>query len=105
MAQLSRTDCDADADAGVVGKAVAATGVIPCNACWTRSVWAGLTVSVLACEYVSGDDDALPLPLPLPSGPQMTRRMGKSFAQLLTSNAVLIAVGLAGVGGGRGWMA
>lgn len=36
------------------------------------------------------------------SAPQMTRRMGKSFAQLLTSRAVLIAVGLAAVGGGRG---
>lgn len=42
--------------------------------------------------------------LPLPSWPQMTRRIGKSFAQLLTNSAVLIAVGLAGVGGGRGWM-
>jgi hypothetical protein len=30
--------------------------------------------------------------------------MGKSFAQLLTSRAVLIAAGLAAVGGGRGWM-
>jgi hypothetical protein len=46
----------------------------------------------------------IPLPLPLPSAPQITRRMGKSFAQLLTSRAVLIAVGLAAVGGGRGWM-
>jgi hypothetical protein len=42
--------------------------------------------------------------LPLPSAPQITSRMGKSFAQLLTSNAVLIAAGLAAVGGGRGWM-
>ena len=33
----------------------------------------------------------------------MTRRIGKSFAQLLTSSAVLMAVGLAGAGGGRGW--
>lgn len=41
---------------------------------------------------------------PLPSEPQITRRIGNSFAQLLTSNAVLIAVGLAAVGGGRGWM-
>lgn len=41
---------------------------------------------------------------PLPSEPQITRRMGNSFAQLLTSNAVLIAVGLAAVGGGSGWM-
>lgn len=41
---------------------------------------------------------------PLPSEPQITRRMGNSFAQLLTSNAVLIAVGLAAVGGGRGLM-
>lgn len=40
----------------------------------------------------------------LPSPPQITRRMGKSFAQLLTNRAVLIAVGLAAVGGGRGWM-
>lgn len=31
--------------------------------------------------------------------------MGKSFAQLLTSRAVLIAVGLAVEGGGSGWMA
>lgn len=46
----------------------------------------------------------LVIPLPLPSAPQITRRMGKSFAQLLTSSAVLIAVGLAAVGGGRGWM-
>lgn len=30
--------------------------------------------------------------------------MGKSFAQLLTRSAVLIAVGLAAVGGGRGWI-
>ena len=42
---------------------------------------------------------------PLPSAPpQITRRIGKSFAQLLTSRAVLMAVGLAAVGGGRGWM-
>lgn len=41
---------------------------------------------------------------PLPSAPQITRRMGKSLAQLLTRRAVLIAVGLAAVGGGRGWM-
>lgn len=34
----------------------------------------------------------------------MTSRIGNSFAQLLTSKAVLIAVGLAAVGGGRGWM-
>lgn len=40
--------------------------------------------------------------LPLPSAPQITSRIGKSFAQLLTSRAVLIAVGLAAVGGGRG---
>lgn len=33
--------------------------------------------------------------LPLPSGPQMTRRIGKSFAQLLTNKAVLMAVGVA----------
>lgn len=34
----------------------------------------------------------------------MTSRIGNSFAQLLTSSAVLIAVGLAAVGGGRGLM-
>ena len=34
--------------------------------------------------------------------PQITRRMGNSFGQLLTKRAVLIAFGLAGVGGGRG---
>lgn len=39
---------------------------------------------------------------PLRSAPQMTSKMGKSFAQLLTRSAVLIAVGLAAVGGGRG---
>lgn len=42
--------------------------------------------------------------LPRPSAPQITSRIGKTFAQLLTSNAVLIAVGLAAVGGGRGWI-
>jgi hypothetical protein len=52
---------------------------------------------VLSC---STDADELPLP----SGPQMTRRIGKSFAQLLTSRAVLMAVGLAGDGGGKGRM-
>jgi len=46
----------------------------------------------------------LKLLLPLPSAPQITSRIGKSFAQLLTSRAVLIAVGLAAVGGGRGRM-
>lgn len=46
----------------------------------------------------------IPLLLPLSSAPQITSRMGKSLAQLLTSRAVLIAVGLAAVGGGRGWM-
>ena len=40
----------------------------------------------------------------MPSEPQITSRMGKSLAQLLTSRAVLIAAGLAAVGGGRGWM-
>lgn len=40
---------------------------------------------------------------PLPSGPQITRRIGNSFAQLLTRRAVLMAVGLAGNGGGSGW--
>jgi hypothetical protein len=52
---------------------------------------------VLSCS--TGVDE-----LPLPSGPQMTRRIGKSFAQLLTSRAVLMAVGLAGDGGGKGRM-
>lgn len=33
---------------------------------------------------------------------QMTSKMGKSFAQLLTKRAVLMAFGLAGEGGGRG---
>lgn len=44
------------------------------------------------------------LELPLPSVPQITRRMGNSLAQLLTRSAVLIAAGLAAVGGGKGWM-
>lgn len=38
----------------------------------------------------------------MPSVPQITSRMGNILAQLLTSNAVLMAVGLAAVGGGRG---
>lgn len=46
----------------------------------------------------------IPVPVLMPSAPQITRRMGKSFAQLLTRSAVLIAVGLAAVGGGSGWM-
>jgi hypothetical protein len=96
VAQVCTTDSDARA-AGDVGCAVVATGVIPFSACWIRRVCAGLMVSLLpgACGSVGA--------LPLPSGPQMTRRMGKSFAQLLTSSAVLTAVGLAGEGGGRGW--
>lgn len=36
------------------------------------------------------------------SFPQITRSIGKSFVQLLTNKAVLIAFGLAGVGGGIG---
>lgn len=40
----------------------------------------------------------------MPSEPHITSKMGKSLAQLLTSRAVLIAAGLAAVGGGRGWM-
>lgn len=55
---------------------------------------AGLLVSLLP---VSGTSL-------LPSGPQMTSRIGNSFGQLLTSSAVLIALGLAGDGGGRGWI-
>lgn len=39
-----------------------------------------------------------------PSGPQMTRRIGNSLGKLLTRSAVETAVGLAGDGGGRGWM-
>ena len=36
------------------------------------------------------------------SDPQMTRRIGKSFVQLLTRRAVLMALGLAGEGGEGG---
>ena len=39
------------------------------------------------------------------SFPHITRSIGKSFVQLLTSSAVLIAFALAGVGGGIGWTA
>lgn len=50
----------------------------------------------------------VPVPEPvlvlMASEPQITRRMGNSLAQLLTRRAVLIAVGLAAVGGGRGWI-
>lgn len=42
--------------------------------------------------------------LPLPSAPHITRRIGNNLAQLLTSRAVLIAAGLAAVGGGSGWI-
>ena len=42
--------------------------------------------------------------LPLPSAPHITRRIGNSLAQLLTSKAVLIAAGLAAVGGGSDWI-
>lgn len=41
---------------------------------------------------------------PVASGPQITRRIGKSFVQLLTRRAVLIELGLAGAGGGIGWI-
>ena len=37
--------------------------------------------------------------------PHITRSIGKSFVQLLTNRAVLIAFGLAGAGGGIGWTA
>lgn len=95
VAQVSSIDSVARS-AGDVGSVVVGTGVIPFNACCTRTVCAGLMVSLLPWACGSGEA------LPPPSGPQMTRRIGKSFAQLLTSSAVLIALGLAGDGGGRG---
>lgn len=49
-------------------------------------------------------EPVLELEVRLPSGPQMTRRIGKSFAQLLTKRAVLIAVGLGGDGGETDWV-
>lgn len=61
---------------------------------WRSIVAAGLLVSVLP---VSGTSL-------VPSGPQMTSRIGNNFGQLLTSSAVLIMLGLAGDGGGRGWI-
>ena len=70
---------------------------LPSNVCWMIVVWLPALSKVLL------DPETLDA-FPLPSGPQMTRRMGKSFAQLLTSKAVLMAVGLAGEGGGRGLM-
>lgn len=57
-----------------------------------RSVAAALLVSSLPASGTSVE----------PSGPQITSRIGNNFAQLLTSSAVLIALGLAGDGGGRG---
>lgn len=57
-----------------------------------RSVAAALLVSSLPVSGTSAE----------PSGPQITNKIGNSFAQLLTSSAVLIALGLAGDGGGRG---
>jgi hypothetical protein len=74
-----------------------AADVIPFSACC--EILTGITR--LEPTLLLADESDAP---PLPSGPQMTRRMGKSLAQLLTSRAVLIAVGLAGDGGGRGWM-
>jgi len=59
----------------------------------------------LLCRLVAAGLPVTGLP---PSGaslslePQITRRMGKSFGQLLTKRAVLIALGLAGFGGGGG---
>lgn len=70
---------------------------LPSNVCCMTVVWLpALSKVLLEPETLDA--------FPLPSGPHMTRRMGKSFAQLLTSKAVLIAVGLAGEGGGRGLM-
>lgn len=57
---------------------------------------------VVAVDASTLEEEELVVP-PLPSGAQITRRIGKSFAQLLTRRAVLIAVGLAGNGGGSGW--
>lgn len=60
---------------------------------------------ILICRKVAAGLSVAELP---PSGtslslePQITSRIGKSFGQLLTKRAVLIAFGLAGFGGGRG---
>lgn len=70
--------------------------MIPFRACWARLT--GVTGRPVPVPTLSVASEVLPLP----SGPQMTSKMGKSFAQLLTSRAVLMAVGLAGDGGGRG---
>lgn len=36
--------------------------------------------------------------------PQITKRIGNNFGQLLTTRAVLMALGLGGDGGGSGWI-
>jgi hypothetical protein len=60
---------------------------------------------IVLCNIVAAGLSAAELP---PSGtslslePHITRRMGNSFGQLLTKRAVLIALGLAGDGGGSG---
>lgn len=60
---------------------------------------------MVLCNIEAAGLSAIELP---PSGtslslePQITRRIGKSLAQLLTKRAVLIALGLAGDGGGSG---
>lgn len=36
--------------------------------------------------------------------PQITKRIGNNFGQLLTTKAVLMALGLGGDGGGSGWI-
>lgn len=74
---------------------VVAAGVIQFNVCCERL--AGVTRLIPALLLAGVSDTP-----PLPSGPQMTRSIGKSLAQLLTRRAVLMAVGLAGDGGGRG---
>jgi hypothetical protein len=75
---------------------------------WSASA-VGLLLNALCMGAECADERPAPpaafsLELPLPSVPQITRRMGNSLAQLLTRSAVLIAAGLAAVGGGRGWM-
>jgi hypothetical protein len=63
-----------------------------------------ITVLLSTWTMVAAEISATALPSPETSSleSQITSRMGKSFGQLLTKRAVLIAFGLAVFGGGRG---
>jgi hypothetical protein len=64
-----------------------------------------VTVARVLCSIVAAGLSAAELPssgTSLSFDPHITRRIGKSFGQLLTNRAVLMALGLGGDGGGSG---